>query len=52
MSDVDATIGIAEIIKKNDDDLWKHFMKFTNHKDVSKVIGDNKILLYPNNLTW
>ena len=47
MSDVDATIGIAEIIKKNDDDLWKHFMTFTNHKDVSKFIDDNKIFIIP-----
>ena len=47
MSDVDATIGLAEIIKKNDHDLWKHLMTFTNHKDVSKFIEDNKVFIIP-----
>ena len=34
MSDVDATLGIAELIKRNEPDLWEHLMTFRNHNNV------------------
>ena len=47
MSDVDATLGIAELIKTNDPDLWKHLMIFRNHNNVNGFIEQNKICILP-----
>tara|TARA_B100000035_G_scaffold131003_1_gene111363 strand:+ start:658 stop:2079 length:1422 start_codon:yes stop_codon:yes gene_type:complete len=47
MSDVDATLGVAEIIKNNDPDLWEHLMVFRNHNNVREFIEENKICFLP-----
>ena len=47
MSDVDATLGIAELIKTNDPELWEHMMVFRSHNNVSDFIEKNKICIMP-----
>ena len=47
MSDVDATLGLAEIIKNNDIELWKHVIEFRNHMNVNSFIEKNKICILP-----
>ena len=47
MSDVDATLGVAEIIKKNDADFWDHLMIFRNHNNVREFLEENKICFIP-----
>ena len=47
MSDVDATLGIAELIKTNDPELWEHLMVFRSHDNVSNFIEKNKICILP-----
>ena len=47
MSDVDATLGLAEIIKKNDPDFWAHVMTFRNHNFVRDFVEGNKVCILP-----
>ena len=47
MSDVDATLGLAEIIKNNDIELWKHVIEFRNHSTVNSFIEKNKVCILP-----
>ncbi len=47
MSDVDATIGIANIIKSNEPEFWEHMIQFNNHNNVSKYIDENNIVIMP-----
>jgi len=47
MSDVDATLGVAEIIKKNDANFWDHLMIFRNHNNVREFVEENKICFIP-----
>ena len=47
MSDVDATLGVAEIIKRNEPDFWEHLMVFRNHNNVREFIEENKICFLP-----
>ena len=47
MSDVDATLGVAEIIKRNEPDFWEHLMVFRNHNNVREFIEENKVCFLP-----
>ena len=47
MSDVDATIGLANLIKKNDSTLWEYLMSFRNHTNVTDFMSSNDIFILP-----
>ena len=47
MSDVDATIDLANIIKKNEPELWEHMIQFRTYKNVNEYINNNNILIIP-----
>ncbi len=47
MSDVDATLRLAQLIKDNDCELWDHVMIFRNHSKVGAFIEKNKICIMP-----
>jgi exonuclease I len=47
MSDVDATIGIANIIKLNDPELWEHMIQFKTHTNVNEYINENQFTILP-----
>ncbi len=47
MSDVDATIGLADLIKKNDSTLWEYLMSFRNHTNVTDFMSSNDIFILP-----
>ena len=47
MSDVDATIDLANIIKKNEPELWEHMIQFRSYKNVNEYINNNNILIIP-----
>jgi len=47
MSDVDATIDLANIIKKNEPKLWDHMIQFKSYKNVNEYIKNNDVLIIP-----
>lgn len=47
MSDVDATIGIANIIKSNEPEFWEHMIQFNNHSNVSEYVNENSLVILP-----
>ena len=47
MSDVDATIDLANIIRKNEPELWDYTMIFRSHVNVNEFIQDNDICILP-----
>ena len=42
MGDVLATIDLAKIVKKNDDEMWKQILSTCNKKDVDNFLNLNK----------
>ena len=47
MSDVDATVDLANIIKKNEPELWEHMIQFKSYKSVNEYIKNNDVLIIP-----
>tara|TARA_Y100000768_G_scaffold385192_1_gene370785 strand:+ start:1999 stop:3417 length:1419 start_codon:yes stop_codon:yes gene_type:complete len=47
MSDVNATLDLANIIKKNDPKLWDYLISFRSHKNVSDFVQENMISIIP-----
>ncbi len=47
MSDVDATIDLAHLMKTNDPELWDHMMVFRNNKNVIDFIENNDLSIIP-----
>ena len=47
MSDVNATIDLANVIKENDSELWDYMMLFRNHKNVSDFVQNNNTFIIP-----
>ena len=47
MSDVNATIDLASIIKNNDPELWDYLMLFRNHKNVNDFVQNNNMFVIP-----
>tara|TARA_Y100000768_G_scaffold152972_2_gene114315 strand:- start:1386 stop:2804 length:1419 start_codon:yes stop_codon:yes gene_type:complete len=47
MSDVNATVDLANIIKENEPDLWEYMILFRNHKNVTDFVQENNIIIIP-----
>ncbi len=47
MSDVDATIDLANIIRKNEPELWEHMVMFRSYRNVNEYINNNDVLIMP-----
>ena len=47
MSDVNATLDLANIIKTNEPELWDHMMLFRNHQNVNDFAQTNDISIIP-----
>ena len=47
MSDVDATVDLSNIIKKNEPELWEHMIQFKSYKNVNEYIKNNDVLIMP-----
>ena len=47
MSDVDATIALAKLVKENDSLLWQHLVQFRTHQNVIDYLNNNEVLYLP-----